>query len=123
MTHPTHGDLRRIAERATPGPWTREKPKSDGDGFACGVGIAATAGRQMIYANPPGGSYPSNDADFIAAFNPAVALSLLDSLAAKDAEIAELRNRNENMESHIDENYFTIEKLRERLTKKGIEDV
>lgn len=50
---------------ATPGPWSREKPAKDADGFATGVGVAATYGRQMIYA-PLGGTRPSADATFIA---------------------------------------------------------
>lgn len=75
--------MRKAAESATPGPWTREKPKRDADGFACGVGIAATYGRQMIYANPPGGSFPSFDADHIVASNPANVIALLDAYDAQ----------------------------------------
>lgn len=58
--------IRERERKATPGPWTREKPKRDEDGWAQGVAIAGTPGRQGVYANPPGGSFPSNDADFIA---------------------------------------------------------
>lgn len=57
---------RKICNAATPGPWTREKPPRE-DGWSLGVAVAATAGRQMIYARPPGGSFPSADANFIAA--------------------------------------------------------
>ncbi len=82
--HPTHEDLRRIAEAATPGPWLCDEKKqigtvSDADDQSYGMLI------------PHADAYSHKDADFIAVFNPATALSLLNSLAAKDAEIAELR--------------------------------
>lgn len=56
------------AKKATPGPWTRKKPGLCPEtGFHDGVGIAGTAGRQMIYTEKSCSSYPSADADFIAA--------------------------------------------------------
>jgi hypothetical protein len=58
--------LRAAEAKATKGPWFREKPATDTDGYATGVVIAATPPRQTIYATPPGGSFPSADADFIA---------------------------------------------------------
>jgi hypothetical protein len=65
--------LRTLAEHATPGPWsTSPGPRS--------VAIAATYGRQKIYATPSGGTYPNADQLFIAAANPQTVLSLLDEL-------------------------------------------
>jgi hypothetical protein len=75
--------MRDAAKRATPGPWTREKPPVGDGGFREGCAVAATYGRQTIYANPPGGSFPSFDADHIAASNPASVLALI---AAYEAE-------------------------------------
>jgi hypothetical protein len=84
-------------EKATPGPWTREKPGRDSEGWPLGVAIAATPGRQTIYANPPGGTYPSSDADLIAHApewlrQAAEALTrLAQELAEAQAELAEER--------------------------------
>lgn len=62
-----------LADAATPGPWTTEKPGMDAaTGFASGVIVAAVARGRGIYANPPGGSYPANDRRFIAAARMAV---------------------------------------------------
>ena len=75
--------MKAAAEHATPGPWSRKRPgrRNDEMGivneFASGVAVAATPGRQMIYADPPGGSYPSNDADHIAESNPKHVLDLI----------------------------------------------
>lgn len=55
------------ANAATPGPWTTERPTKTYEGFRCGVTIAATYGRQCIYADPPGGQAPAADQRFIAA--------------------------------------------------------
>jgi hypothetical protein len=85
-------DLERKAKAATPGPWTREKPPSNEDGWATGVVVAGTPGRQTVYANPPGGSFPSADCDFISAANPAVVLALV-------AELRRLRELEQAVES------------------------
>ena len=75
MTPSVLSDLdARVAEIAkrhaatTPGPWSTERPKADPSlhGFSSGVIVAATAPKQGIYANPPGGSFPAADRDFIA---------------------------------------------------------
>ena len=63
----TLGKLKALIAKATPGPWTRQKPKRDSDGWSSGVAVAGTPGRQSIYASPPGGSYPSADCDLIVA--------------------------------------------------------
>lgn len=59
--------LEKFEKAATSGPWTCDKPGKDADGFSKGVAVAATYGRQMIYADPPGGSFPAADQRFIAA--------------------------------------------------------
>jgi hypothetical protein len=59
--------IRERAEKATPGPWTADKPPRDNDGWSLAVIIAAVARGQGIYAIPPGGSYPAADQNFIAA--------------------------------------------------------
>lgn len=51
---------RAIIDAATPGPWTTEEEGST-------MAVAATYGRQKIYAAPPGGGYPHADQQFIAA--------------------------------------------------------
>lgn len=53
-------------DKATAGPWSRERPASKLEGWHGGTVVAGTPGRQTIYADPPGGSYPSADCDFIA---------------------------------------------------------
>lgn len=93
------------ADAATPGPWSLTRPEGDISGFKRGVAVAAAYGRQMIWADPPGGSFPANDARFIAAAraeHPALiefALAVLaastmpyyvDRHAALDAAIAKL---------------------------------
>lgn len=56
-----------LADAATPGPWTIEKPGMHPTlGFADGIIIAAVARGMGIYAKPPTGSYPANDRAFIA---------------------------------------------------------
>lgn len=75
---PYLNDLLAKARAATPGPWTQTRPGTDPDGFAHGVAVAATSGRQMIYASPPGGSFPAADAAYIAAAHPAVTAALVE---------------------------------------------
>lgn len=74
--------LEAIAKAATPGPWTlTQPPKDEDDGWQTGVTIGATRGGK-IYATPPGGQYPANDAKHIAAASPDVVLALV--AAAKE---------------------------------------
>ena len=60
------------ADSATPGPWTKKPPERLTDGPAAGmlpgVCIAATSPSKQnrVYANPPGGQFPSADQNFIA---------------------------------------------------------
>ena len=81
----TEDELKAIEARAnaaTPGPWTIEKPRVDGEGWATGVVIAATFAGQgifsksgrparvkptgRVYREARGGQYPANDQTFIA---------------------------------------------------------
>ena len=90
MTEPVDlAALRKLERQATPGPWTRAKPEKDAEGWACGVAVAGTPGRQTIYANPPGGSFPSSDCDLIAAMRNALP-ALLDELERLRAAVDEM---------------------------------
>lgn len=73
-------ELLDLAEEATPGPWSTEA-KLNPDGWSTSVAIAATYGRQKIFANPTGGTYPHADQKFIAAANPERIKKLLSDLA------------------------------------------
>lgn len=72
-------DLEAKAKAATPGEWTTQKPENNDAGFLMGLAVAQTPFRQVIYATPPGGSFPSADAAFIAAANPATILKLIEA--------------------------------------------
>lgn len=77
--------LEKIAKAATPGPWTCEKPRVEQtSGFPAGVAIAATYGRQMIYASPPGGSFPAADQRHIATFDPPTVRALIEAARERD---------------------------------------
>lgn len=69
-----------IAEKATPGPWTAEKPSRDREGWSNGIIIAAVARGQGVYANPPGGSFPAADQSHIATFDPPTVRALLEEI-------------------------------------------
>jgi hypothetical protein len=108
-------EWRALADAATPGPWTTQKPGMDSaTGFAGGVIVAAVARGQGIYANPPGGSYPENDRRFIAAARTAVPAQaavirrlrdLLRELA--DAAEADLK-MNQNDDGDGIDGYWTM---------------
>lgn len=59
--------LAALLDAATPGHWTREKPAVDADGWSMGTAVAGTPGRQTIYTNHLGGTFPSADCNMIAA--------------------------------------------------------
>lgn len=59
--------LEALLAAATPGYWTREKPGVDASGWPAGTAVAGTPGRQTIYTNHRGGTFPSADCDMIAA--------------------------------------------------------
>ena len=87
---PDTAALRALADAATPGPWTCERPGVDEEsGFADGVIVAATAPGQGIFASAPHGSFPANDRRFIVAARSAVP-ALCD-------EVDRLRAENETL--------------------------
>lgn len=67
--------LEEIAKAATPGPWS-SSAAAPIDGWPDCIAIAATAGRQKIYASP-GSTFPAADAKHIAAASPDVVLALV----------------------------------------------
>ena len=105
MTDPTPDltELRRLAEAATPGPWVA----------ATGAALIADAGDDATHVwyrrwrderflsigkvldNELDQTTPE-DADYIAAANPAVVLALLDAADALRAELAHMREARDN---------------------------
>lgn len=79
LTAETIRKLRELAEKATPGPWSTQDPHPGDDDWPRVMAIAATAGRQKIYA-PAGSSYPHADRQYIAATSPDVVIALLDEI-------------------------------------------
>lgn len=85
MSNPTAGPeriaaIRERERRATPGPWKFQVVKRGEQAYGTTM-IGAVAPGHQIRANPPGGSYPSNDGEFIAHAREDIAF-LLDALAA-----------------------------------------
>ena len=80
-------ELRKLAEAATPGPWSLT------DGDPAMNGQHWTIRRQGVAGiRVSGFTYGSNgDAEFIAAANPAAVLGLLDQLDAAEAKLAAVR--------------------------------
>lgn len=74
--------LREKAEKATWGDWDSYKPHRGARGYE--VRLSSQAIAQHVL---------KNNAEFIAAFNPKVALSLLDEREAQNKRIAELEER------------------------------
>ena len=72
MTPERLDEIEARADSATPGPWTKKPPERLTEGPAAGmlpgVCIAATSPSKQnrVYANPPGGQFPSADQNFIA---------------------------------------------------------
>ncbi len=66
----TPEELKAIENRcnkATPGPWTTERPGVCPEtGFQKGITICNFGGRIGVFADPPGGSSPYNDSVFVA---------------------------------------------------------
>lgn len=54
-------DLRAIAEAMTPGPWTKDKPGVDANGWATSMIVAATSRGQAAYAHTDRGTFPAAD--------------------------------------------------------------
>lgn len=66
ITEQELAEIEARAAKATPGPWSTEKPPKDRDGWQLGTLVAAVARGQCVYAAPPGGSFPEADRRFIA---------------------------------------------------------
>lgn len=77
-----------LANAATPGPWTTDKPGRDVEGWARGVRICTAMG-SAVYADPPGGQSPWADVQFIAAARTAC----VDLIA----EVRRLREENDRI--------------------------
>jgi len=76
-----------ICEKATPGPWYREKTGANFNGFSseCLIGTTSIyATGNNIYAEPKGGTSPSNDANFIAAAREGWPEAIERAIAAED---------------------------------------
>lgn len=83
--------LKALAEKATAKPWSTKRPEGETNGFAHGVVVAATApgASNRVYADPPGGSFPSADQAFIVAVRND-AETVCDALIAAADRIKEL---------------------------------
>jgi chorismate synthase len=100
---PTDAELRKLAEAATKGPWTAHvvnECQCDDCGKSERAGIPRPAHHDAAYVSEPlvcdesdGDMLSAENAAFIAALNPTVALSLLDRIAAKDREIERSEQR------------------------------
>lgn len=77
--------IRALLAKAPPGQWTRKKPEivksGPGEGWPRMSAVAATPGRQTIYAACDRGSFPSADCDLIVAMRNALP-ALLDEREA-----------------------------------------
>ena len=93
--------LRRLEHSATKGPWTDVKPVKDSDGFSRGVVVAGTPGRQGIYANPEGGSFPYADCKLIVAARNALP-ALLDELDAAKSGLERMKASLRELHEKLD---------------------
>lgn len=95
-----------LAKKATPGPWTKKPPEYDtGTGFKPGVLVAATSPSKAnrIYADPPGGSYPSSDQDLIAFSG-----THLATVARAAIEMAALLEQTRRVHQHDAEEWCSV---------------
>ncbi|EOI1407343.1 ead/Ea22-like family protein [Pseudomonas aeruginosa] len=84
-----HAELRRLAEAATPGPWTLYVPEDyQGPEELPGYGVECAEGRAIVWGalEPETGCQFDRDAEFIAAANPNTILALLDEIDQLKAE-------------------------------------
>ncbi|HHN2098504.1 TPA: ead/Ea22-like family protein [Pseudomonas aeruginosa] len=89
-----HAELRRLAEAATPGPWTLYVPEDyQGPEELPGYGVECAEGRAIVWGalEPETGCQFDRDAEFIAAANPKTVLALLDEIDGLKAEKDALR--------------------------------
>ena len=75
-------ELLRKNKSATGGTWTDEKPGRDEDGWLMASIVAATPGRQQIYSDVEGGTYPHADCKLLVALRNAAGALLA---AAREA--------------------------------------
>lgn len=89
MTPEELNTIRERCEKATPGPWTTDRPTkpSDPDEFSKWVAICGLGGRTGVFADPPGGQSPWNDAQFIAHAREDIP-ALLDYIKELEARIS-----------------------------------
>lgn len=81
-THIT--ELRKLAEKATPGAWELSKSNN-------GTGVVSNDGRLFVEAYLGYSGEPVSDLEYIAAVNPKTVLELLDRLERAEAELALLQ--------------------------------
>lgn len=77
--------LEALARAATPGPWSTSIDGPEGAEWDAGMAIAATYGRQKVFARA-GGSYPRADQEYIAAASPDVVLALIERLRRAESD-------------------------------------
>ena len=107
MTAEQLAQLRKIANNATPGPWVETCGEvTTADYEVEGVTfLDHICNCEMIGTESP-------NAEFIAAFHPAMALALLDELERKETEIIRLSQKSEN-----DPRIHEIVDLKERIAE------
>ena len=98
----TPEELKAIENRcnkATPGPWTTDRPTkpSDPDEFSRWVAICGLGGRTGVFADPPGGQSPWNDAQFIAHAREDIP-ALLDYIKELEARISKKEEVHEDIQ-------------------------
>ena len=102
MSETNYQELREAAEKATWGDWDSYKPHRGARGYE--VRLSSQAIAQHVL---------KNNAEFIAAFNPKVALALLDELESNSgALVAECQNKKAALEailSHLPINHPDID--------------
>lgn len=124
---------RAMCQRATPGPWYREKTGANFNGFSLECVIADTAPGctgNKVYAQPEGGSFPRNDANFIAEARTALPyyiertahlekdLALNGSMLAKQSDMArEAETRQMLAENRLKEALARTEIAEKRVAK------
>lgn len=103
MTPEELNTIRERCEKATPGPWTTDRPTkpSDPDEFSRWVAICGLGGRTGVFADPPGGQFPWNDAQFIAHAREDIP-ALLDHIKDIERCLSILSDEYEMMKEHLE---------------------
>lgn len=87
-----HAELRRLAEAATPGPWTLYVPEDyQGPEELPGYGVECAEGRAIVWGalEPETGFQFDRDAEFIADANPKAILGLIAEVERLKAELSQ----------------------------------